>query len=67
MDICCKKEYNDWVKKYEVEYEVESTRQRGRPKNSNFLEFVQKHCQAHKLNREDADKGWLMIRIGVGG
>jgi len=33
-----------------MEYEVEGSRARGRPKT----EFVEKDCQACKLNKEDA-------------
>ena len=47
-----RKEDNDWVKKC-MEYEVEGTRLRGRPKKT-WTEIVQKDCQAHKSNREDA-------------
>ena len=36
-----------------VEYEVEGTRPRGRPKKT-WREIVEKDCQAHALNREDA-------------
>jgi len=46
------KEDNEWVKKC-MEYEVEGTRPRGRPKKT-WREIVQKDCQAHKLNREGA-------------
>ena len=41
----------DWVKK-RMEYEVEGSRPRGRPKKT-WTEIVQKDCQAHKLNGED--------------
>jgi len=34
-------------------YEVEGARPGGRP-NRTWREIVQKDCQAHKLNREDA-------------
>jgi len=56
-DISCSgwqvwKEDNDWVKKC-MEYEVEGARPRGRPKKT-WSQIVQKDCQAHKLNREDA-------------
>jgi len=48
-------------------YEVEGARPRGRPKKT-WTEIVQKDCQAHELNREDAmdciDGG---SRIGVSG
>ena len=36
-----------------MEYEVKGTRPRGRPKKT-WRETVEKHCQAHVLNREDA-------------
>ena len=62
------KEDTDWVKKC-MEYEVEGSRPRGRPKRT-WKEVVQKACLAHNLNKEDAmDRGrWkkLMIRM-VGG
>jgi len=47
-----RKDDNDCVKKC-MEYEVEGVRSRGRPKKT-WREIVQKDCQAHKLNREDA-------------
>jgi len=47
-----RKKDNDWVKKC-IEYEVEGARLRGRPKKT-LREIVQKNCQAHKLNQEDA-------------
>jgi len=50
MDMCCKD--NDWVKKC-MEYEVKGSRPRGRPKRT-WRKVVQKDCEAHKLNREDA-------------
>jgi len=46
------KEGNAWVKKC-MEYELEGARRRGRPKKT-WREIVEKVCQAHKLNREDA-------------
>jgi len=46
------KEDTDWVKKC-MEYEVEGSRPRVRPKRM-WREVVQKDCQACKLNREDA-------------
>jgi len=49
---CAAKEDNDWVMKC-MEYEVEGVRSRGRPKKT-WTKIVQKDCQAHKLNREDA-------------
>jgi len=42
---------DDWVKKC-MEYEVESSRPRGRPKT--WKEVVREDCQARKLNKEDA-------------
>jgi len=47
-----RKEDTDWVKKC-MEYEVESSRPRGRPKRT-WKEVVQKDCQARTLKREDA-------------
>ena len=55
----------DWVKKC-MEYEVEGSRPRGRPKRT-WREVVQKDCKARNLNREDAmDHGrWKkLIKIG---
>jgi len=46
-----RKEDNDWVKKC-MEYEVEGSRPRGRPKKT--WRDCEKDCQARKLNREDA-------------
>jgi len=46
------KEDTDWVKKC-MEYEVEGSRPRSRPK-STWREVVRKDCQARSLNREDA-------------
>jgi len=46
------KEDTDWVKECR-EYEVESSRPRGRPKRT-WREVVQKDCQARNLNRQDA-------------
>jgi len=46
------KEDNDWMKKC-MEYEVEDTRPRDRPKKT-WTEIVEKHCKARGLNREDA-------------
>jgi len=49
-----------------MEYEVESSRPRGRPKRTR-REVGQKDCQARNLNREDAmDHGrWKkLIKIG---
>jgi len=36
-----------------MEYEVEGPRAEGRPKRT-WTEVVEKDCQAHKLNKEDA-------------
>ena len=47
-----RKEDNDWVKKC-MEYEVEDSRPRGRPRRT-LRQVVQKDCQACRLNREDA-------------
>jgi len=60
-----RKEDIDWVKKC-MEYEVEDSRPRGRPKRT-WREVVQKDYQARKLNREDpVDRGrWkTLIKIG---
>jgi len=48
---------DDWVKMYEVR--SGRCQSRGRP-NKTWTEIVQKDCQAHKLNREDAmdRNGW---------
>jgi len=48
--VLCKDD--DWVKKC-MEYEVKGSRIRGRPKMT-WTEVVEKDCQAHKLNKEDA-------------
>jgi len=50
-----RKEDTDWVKKH-MEYEVESSRPKGRPKRT-LKEVVQKDCQARNLNKEDAIDG----------
>jgi len=50
-----RKKDDDWVKKC-MEHEVQGARLRGRPKKTWTL-VVQKDCQAHKLNREDAING----------
>jgi len=60
-----RKEDTDWVKK-RMEYEVEGSRPRGRPKRT-WKEVVQKDCQTHNLNKEDAmDRGrWKkLVKIG---
>jgi len=49
-----------------MEYEVEGSRPRGRPKRT-WRKVVQKDCQARSLNREDViDRiGWKkLIKIG---
>jgi len=47
-----RKEDSDWEKKC-IEYEVENSRPRGRPKRT-WIEVVPKDCYACELNREDA-------------
>ena len=47
-----RKDDDDWVKKC-MEYEVEDSRPRGRPKRT-WKEVVREDCQARKLNKEDA-------------
>jgi len=57
-----RKEDNDWVKKC-MEYEVHGARPQGRPKKT-WREIMQKDCQAHGLNREDAmDRSRWMKQI----
>jgi len=59
------KEDTDWVKKC-MEYQVEDSRPRGRPKRT-WREVVQKDCQACNLNREDAmDRGRWKKQIKIG-
>ena len=48
-----RKEDTDWVKKC-MEYEVEGSRPRGRPKRM-WIEVVQKDCQARNLNKDAMD------------
>ena len=68
-----RKDADDWVKKC-MEYEVEGSRPRGRPKRT-WKEVVREDCQARKLNKEDAvemqmekgDKGSTLTRMGVSG
>jgi len=49
-----------------MEYEVESSRPRGRPKRT-WKEVLQKDSQAHNLNREDAmDRGRWKKLIEMG-
>ena len=47
-----RKDDDDWVKKC-MEYEVEGSRPRGRPKRT-WKAVVREDCQARKLNKEDA-------------
>jgi len=47
-----RKDYDDWMKKC-MEYEVEGSRPRGRPKRT-WREVVKEDCHVHKLNTEDA-------------
>jgi len=60
-----RKEDDDWVKKYMV-YKVEGLRPRRRPMRTR-REVVEKDCQAHKLNKEDAvDRGkWRKLITDV--
>jgi len=49
-----------------MEYEVEGSRPRGRPKRT-WTEVVQRDCQARNLNREDAidpDRWKKLIETG---
>jgi len=49
-----------------MEYDVEGSRPRGRPKRS-WKEVVQKDCQGHNLHKEDAmvrGRWKKMIKIG---
>ena len=50
-----RKEDTDWVKKC-MEYVVEGSRPRGRPKRT-WKEVVQKDCQARNLNEYAMDRG----------
>ena len=59
-----RKDDHDWVKKC-MEYEVEGSRNRGRPKRT-WLEVVQRDCQVHGLSRDDAmvrDRWRKLIRM----
>ena len=47
-----RKDDDDWVKKC-MEYEVEGSRPRGKPKRT-WKEVVREDCKARKLNKEDA-------------
>ena len=59
------KEDTDWVKRC-MEYEVEGSRPRGRPKRT-WKEVVQNDCQARNLNKEDAmDRGRWKKLINIG-
>jgi len=51
---------NDWMKK-SMEYEVEGSRPRGRPKRTG--REVKNDCQAHRLKKEDAvdRSGWRKL------
>jgi len=63
MGMCC--EDTEWVKKC-MEYEVEGSRPRGKPKRK-WRDFVQKDCQARNLIREDAmdcSRWKKLIKIG---
>ena len=55
------KEDYDWVKKC-MEYEVEGSRPRGRPKRT-WLEVVRKYCHARELSRDDG-RQWLVVDGG---
>jgi len=60
-----RKEDTDWVKKC-MEYEVQGSRLRGRPKRT-WKKVVQKDCQARILNKENAmdrDRWKKLIKIG---
>ena len=64
MGMCCGKK-TDWVKKC-MEYEVEGSRPRSRPKRT-WTEDVQKDCQARKLNMEgtvDGSRWKKLIKVG---
>jgi len=61
-----RKEDTDWVKKCMEYDEVEGSRPRGRPKRT-WREVVQKDCQAHNLNWQDAiarSRRKKLIKIG---
>ena len=68
-----RRDEDDWVNKC-MEYEVEGSRPRGRPKKT-WKEVVREDCQARKLNRgchgplqmEKDDKGSTLIQMGVSG
>ena len=52
MGMCCKKKTLIWVKKF-MEYEVEVSRPRSKPKRT-WREILRKDFQACKWNREAA-------------
>jgi len=52
LEHVLRKEDTNWVTKC-MEYEVEGSRPRGRPKRT-WREVVQTDCQARNLNKEDA-------------
>ena len=54
-----RKEDTDWVKKC-MEYEVEGSRPRGRPKRT-WKEVVQKDCRS----LDDQDGGWVSVSSGT--
>jgi len=56
---CAAKRRHYWVKKC-MEYEVEASRPRGRPKRT-WKEVVHKDCDAHNLNKEDAMMLWIVV------
>ena len=68
-----RKDDDDWVKKC-MEYEVEGSGPRGRPKRT-WKEVVREDCQARKLNKgcrgplqmEKGDKGSTLTKMGVSG
>ena len=61
ISTCVRKEDNDWVTKC-MEYEVEGSRPRGRPKRT-WLEVVQRDCQARGLSKDDGGRWRKMIRM----
>ena len=54
-----RKDDDNWVKKC-MEYEVEGSKPRGRPKRT-WKEVVREDCQARKLNKEDAVDKWRKV------
>ena len=66
-----RKEDNDWVKKC-MEYEVEGARPRGRPKKTwrdcwKTARHINWTERMLRMVKNEADKGWLIILIGVSG